>query len=95
MNEPQLAQNSRLAALGVSQLQQSTVLEGTTSTLGATSRSSRTTDGAGGGRMDAAVSGPRSGAEGTSESHAPQNAVSATTGAPHAEQIRSVITPGV
>ena len=47
MNEPQLTQNMRLGVLGVSQLQQSIVREGTTGTRGAPGGPARSAGSAG------------------------------------------------
>lgn len=98
MNVPHSTQKVRLGRFGVLQLQHSTIpadvdggVEGW-SDLGLVGRGEVLGEDLGaserGGGMGAPASGRVPVADVTSESHSPQNAVSASTGAPHAGQLR-------
>ena len=83
MKVPHSPQKMRPGGLGASQLQQLTMAAGATGLgLAGSGRDDSDEDG-----MGAPAAGRRSAADDTSESHSPQNAVSAWTGAPHAGQM--------
>lgn len=88
---PQSMQNMRLGRFAAPQFQHSTVDDG----AGAAERTGSRGAGAGAGCMGAPESSRDPEADDTSESHSPQNAVTASTGAPHVGQADRWGTRGI